>query len=262
MAVNFIGLKNNVRLVYPLWSMLQTFRLNSRNKGERRDGRVSAASVLQNVEIADSMENFISEITKRSADRVASMTNSIKVANLRRNQSQEEITDEGDGQLELIEEIHNCLDASDEDELENLVSKWIGGGSALPRAVICEVLEFASRSGRHGMFHKTLAQLDAGFLEANGNYFELLALELDWKSGQNIDQLLERLESMHNQSCRGDEIKMRQDFRRFCSFIIKDSVAKKGEAAVIRLRRTLEKLCEQTNDYQLLFDLWRNLFDR
>lgn len=208
------------------------------------------------MEIADSMESFISEITRRSADKF----NQLRVANLRRNQSQEEITGECDGQRELIEEIHNCLDISDEDELENLISKTLG--LTLPRAVICEVLEFASRSGRHEMFHKTLPQLDANFLKANGNYFELLSLELDWKSGRNIDQLLERFENMHNQSCLGEEIKMREDFRRFCSFIIKDSVAKKGESAVIRLRRTLEKLCEETNDYQLLFDLWRNLFDR
>lgn len=258
MAVNFIRLKNNVRLVYPLWSMLQTFRLNSRNKGERRDGRVTSPSVLQNVEIADSMESFISEITRRSADKF----NQLRVANLRRNQSQDEITDACDGQSALIEEIHNCLDTSDEDELENLISKWIRLGLTLPRAVICEVLEFASRSGRHEMFHKTLTQLDSDFLKANGNYFELLGLELDWKSGRNIDQLLERFEVMHKQSCLGDEIKMRQDFRRFCSFIIKDSVAKKGESAVVRLRQTLEKLCKETNDYQLLFDLWKNLFDR
>lgn len=258
MAVNFIRLKNNVRLFQPLWSMLQTFRLNSRNKGERRDGRVTSPSVLQNVEIADSMESFISEITRRSADKF----NQLRVANLRRNRSQDEITDDSDGQSALIEEIHNCLDSSDEDELEDLINKWIRLGLTLPRAVICEVCEFASRSGRREMFHKTLAQLDSDFLKANGNYFELLSLELDWKSGRNIDQLLERFEVMHKLSCLGDEIKMRQDFRRFCSFIIKDSVAKKGESAVIRLKALLEKLSEETNDYQLLFDLWKNLFDR
>lgn len=34
MAVSFLRVKHNFRLIYPLWNMLQSFRLNSESKGE------------------------------------------------------------------------------------------------------------------------------------------------------------------------------------------------------------------------------------
>lgn len=256
MAAKFLILKYNVRLIYPLYQSLQIFR--SKQKGKIREE--SMLTSPNKFAISDSMENYISELGKRKANKF----NKLRSESLSK-QSEDEIS-RVEEHSELIEEINRCLDDErDCERIENLIDKWINARrqrcSTLPHSVVCELLELSSRESRHAMFHKLVNLIDKEFYQKNQNYFELLALELEFRAGRrNIDQILDDFELLFKQSI-GDDSQMKQ-ITKFASVIIKECVEKKGESFVIKLRDKLVLMCREGNDYRLLFDLWRNLFER
>lgn len=205
------------------------------------------------------MEDFISELTTRKQSKF----NQLRLNIMKRNQSQDEITSVE--QNDLIEEILNCCSEmeSNSEKLESLIDKWIiERPRSLPRSVLDEMLEFSFRDGRHATIHKCLKLIhlaDPEYFKENQNYW---SLELDWRKGnvQNIDIFLGKFEVMY-EKCINDENRMKQ-IAEFALVMIKDCVETKGESFVIKLRDKLEKICEHSNDYRLLFDLWRNLYER
>lgn len=204
------------------------------------------------------MEIFISELTQRKANEF----NQLRRANLKRNQLEDKI--ESDEQSDIIEKIHNCIETRDGAGLELLIDKCLESPKrTLSRSITCELLEFAGRVGRSELFKKLDSQLathHSKFYEENLKFIEILALEVEWQTGQNIDQLIEKFHFMYKKNISDEVLSIRM--RKLCSLMIEDCVEKKGESSVVKLRDKLEKLCDETMDYQLLFDLWRNLFER
>ena len=203
------------------------------------------------------MESFISDLTARKVNKF----NQLRRESFRRNQSQAKISVR---HHDLIEEIYECLDSRDEEALERLTNKWLENPSnQLPRSVLFEMVEFASSMGNTQLFHKLISYTKAfepELHEENFCYFETLNLELDWRTGRNVDQLIENFEMLYKKSF-SDEVTSRH-MMKFCSVMIQECVEKKGEAVVLKLKDKIEKMCDESKDYQLLFELWRNLFER
>lgn len=203
------------------------------------------------------MEAFISEITTNKINKF----NQIKKEINKRNQSHPEISEK---QHVLIEEIYRCLDEREETTLESVIDKWLNKQSIqLPISTLCELVEFSSSMGNTELFHRLNSytkNFEQEFYKENSCYFEALNLELDWKTGRNIDQLIENFEALYRTSI-SDEVKSKPMMKLF-SVMIKDCIAKKGESFVIKLKDKIVKLCNESQDYQLLFELWKNLFER
>lgn len=203
------------------------------------------------------METFISDLTQRKVNKF----NQLRRENIRRNQSQAQINVV---QHELIEEIYSCLDERDEEQLEELIDKWLEKPThRFPRSALCEVLELSSSTGNAELFRKlmTFTQVyDPEFYDENVSYIDALNLELDWRTGQNIDLMIDKFETMYKRSLYDDE--MTKHMLRLSSTLIQDCVSKKGESVVIKFKDRFERMCRESKDYQLLFELWRNLFER
>lgn len=217
--------------------------------------QLSRAPLIQFV-ISDSIESFISDITQRRQEKF----NQLRRENTKRNQM--EVTPvEGN---DVIDKIHNCLDARDEDELTIVIDSWLEKpANTLPRSVIGNVLAFASSVGNRELFKKLIAHAkhcDSPFYEENFSLIETLYLELDWRTGKNIDQLIEKFELMYKRNISDELLTKRME--KLCSIMIVDCVEKKGESVVVKLKEKLEQMCEESKDYRLLYDLWRNLFER
>lgn len=212
-------------------------------------------TVSNRVTILDSMESFISDLTQRKVNKWNE-----RLETLNRNQSQVKIASAV--QRELIEEIHNCLDTFDSEELENVIDKSLN--ARLPRSVICEALEFSSSTGNCGLFHKltgSMKRSDAEFYNRNRIYFETLNLELDLRTnGDNFDELIERFAVIYKESIL-NETAMKQTMK-FYAMMIQDCVDKRGESTTLRLKERIAQLCLNVRNHQLLFELWRKLFER
>lgn len=203
------------------------------------------------------METFISDLRERETNKF----NQLRREQIRWNQSQSKISAE---QHDLIEEIYNCLDTRDEEAVESVIDKWLENPiPRLPRATLCEVVEFASSVGNAQLYGKSIALIKASDPELhadNLSYFHSLNLELDWRVGKNTDELIDRFELMYKQSFSIEGA--RKHATKLSTIMIQDAVERKGESVVIKLKARIEAICEETGDYQLLFDLWRNLFER
>lgn len=204
------------------------------------------------------MEIFISDLTMRKVKEF----NQLRSESIRWTQTQVEISEQ---QHDLIDAIYECLDSRDEEALGSVINKWLVEKPAtqLPRSTFCEVVEFSSSMGNTELFHKLISYtktFEPEFHEENLSYFETLNLELDWRTCGNVDRLIENFESLYKKSL-SDEVTTRH-MTKFCSVMIQDCVNKKGEAVVLKLKDKIEKICDESKDYQLLFELWRNLFER
>lgn len=210
------------------------------------------------------MESFVNDLAKQKTNRWLQLR---KETINSRIQSQEETTSAE--QRDLIDDVHSSLDLHDEERLEKLiVDAWEEKHiiHLLPCAVLCEVLEFSSSVGNEKLFEKLFAQLKSQYSEfytQNSVYFGGIELEFRWKTNAtNIDEILRKFEEFYKKSIV-DERNTKQ-IMRFCSVIIEDCVEKRGESAVIKLKERIEAMCkgENSKDYQLLFELWRRLFER
>jgi hypothetical protein len=204
------------------------------------------------------MESFVNNLTSTQKDRWLITKEAIN----NRNDSQEEITSAE--QHDLIDEIHDCIDTNDEESLEKIADKaWAEKHIIVPAAVLCEALEFSSSVGNVRLSEKFLSHLKSNHIEfhdENLNYFTCVALELQFKTNSaNIDELLEKFEHLYTNSI---DDKNAKQIMRICSVIIEDCVAKKGESAVIKMKEKIEMMCEKSQDYRLLFSLWKRLFER
>ena len=259
--MTFLRVKNNFRLIYPIYHMMQTFRLNSKNKGEYMHG--FRCSCHHRNLLTDSMESFVNDLTKKKTNRWLLRKEVINS----RSQSQEEITSVE--QQDLIDDIHRCLDEQNEIGLEKLIDLWEKKNTIiLPYSVSCEALEFSAKLGNSQVFRKLLSHLQIYFSEfysENSNYFEAVSLELEFKTKTNIDELLNKFEDLYKKSINDE--RSTKLIMRFCSVIIDNCVNQRGESAeveknVIKLKDKIERICENSRDYRLLFELWRRLFER
>lgn len=204
------------------------------------------------------METFISDLKLRQVNKF----NLLRREQIRWNQSKSKISEE---QHDLIEEINNCLDTRDEQALENEIDKWLENPTTpqLPRATLCEAVEFSSSVGNAELYEKLIALIKASdpeFHVDNLSYFHSLNLELDWKIGKNIDELIDKFESMYKQGI--NNVVAMEHATKLSTIMIQDAVERKGESVVIKLKARIEAMCKESGDYQLLFDLWQNLFER
>lgn len=182
---------------------------------------------------------------------------------MKRNQLQIDIK-AVEGNDVLIDEIHKCLDSRDDNDLTSLIDNWLGNRrNKLPRSVIYEILEFSSGAGNRLLFEKIIDHArhsDFDFYKESFAFIEPLILELDWRTGKNIDQLIENFAILYKKRT-SDEVITKQ-LEKFCSIMIRDSVEKKGESVVVKLKEKIEQICGETKDYRLMYDLWRQLFER
>lgn len=164
--------------------------------------------------------------------------------------------------LFVIDEIYKCLDNRDADELTRVIDSWLENRiNKLPRSVISEALKFSSGAGNRELFEKLIDHAKCSdFYEESSAFIELLNLELDWRTGKNIDQLIEKFDVLYKKSI-SDEVVTKQ-LEKLCSLMIRDSVEKKGESVVVKLKEKIEQICGETKDYRLMYDLWRQLFER
>lgn len=225
----------------------------------------------------DSMENFISELTTRELNKWSELRREA----INRNQSQSAVDiASSDEQQRLIDEIHSYLDTCDCSELERLIRRYLHESAArqsaapLPRIVLLEVLEFLCRSGSVECYKSLIAHLRAGnvdFFDEHRTYFEILDLELEWKTaGNTVDDVLTRFKRKYlefslrhcDESVQSRNKSHKSMLRKLCAVMIDDTIASKGESAAIKLRESIEEICEESRDYQLMFDLWRKLFER
>lgn len=225
----------------------------------------------------DSMENFISDLTTRELNK----WNELRREAINRNQSQSFEIASSDEQQRLIDEIHSCLDTHESCELEKLIRKYLHASTdsrqsiaILPRIVLLEVMEFACRNGDVEIYKSLIAHLkerNLCFMNEHMTYFEIIELELEWKTaGNNVDEILEKfsrkyleLSQSYSDEVLKNKIKSHKSMLRKLGIVmIDDTIASKGESAAIKLRESIEKICEVTRDYQLMFDLWRKLFER
>ncbi|CRK89470.1 CLUMA_CG003208, isoform A [Clunio marinus] len=202
------------------------------------------------------MESFISELTQRKSEEFNKLRMNIKL-----NKVQNEITS-----IELqtsIEEIYNCLDTHDGERLMIEIDKCLQKTDCkLPRYVLCETSEYASANGNAELFtilQTFIKMTDENFYKSNYMYFKSLSLELDWRSGKNIDQVLEEFEINYRKSF-SDQTLLKH-MTKLCNVVMQDAVEKRGESTVIKIKHRIEKISEETKDYQLLFILWRKLFE-
>lgn len=234
---------------------MHTIRLKSKYNGEHGWDAGTRWQSLIIRQFPDSIEHFISDLTQKNTDNF----NKLRKENLSRNQSQDEIIN-----ADLVEEIYNCLDSRDEEELAKAIDVWTEKRwNSVPRSVLIEILEFASSAGNTAIFQKITSYVktnEPDFYASNECLFECLSLELDWKAGVNVDRLIDRFEVIHRKRISDDAVT--KHVSRFSAKIINDTLERKGESAVIKLKDSIEKMCEKSQDYQLLFDLWRSLFER
>lgn len=169
---------------------------------------------------------------------------------------------------DVIGEIHNCLDMQDEEQLTIIIDSWLETPTVnkLPRSIILELFKFASGAGNLELWKKLIAHakhFSPEFYQESSAFIAIFNLELDWRTGKNIDQIIEKFELLYTK-CISDEVLTKQIdlLEEFCSVMIRDSVEKKGESVVVKLKEKLEQMCEKSKDYHLLFDLWKNLFER
>lgn len=202
------------------------------------------------------METFISDLTQRRTNKWNELRKETET--LSRNQSQDEIA--SDEQHALIEEIYNCLDSHDDgDELENVIDEWQRKyENPLPRELLDELFEFTNGVGKLELLRKLVEHIRN--FDVHNDEAIVRELEYDWKSGKNIDQLIDRFQVLFRDSV-ADELKMKY-IMKFYAIMVKDCVEKRGESVVLRLRDKIEPICIDTKNYRLLFDLWRKLFER
>lgn len=181
---------------------------------------------------------------------------------INRNQSQDQSGSVA--QQHLIEEIYSCIDSHDDEALEIVVDNALRKRHSLSRSAVCEALEFSCLAGNRKLFDKLHDHIrqsfEASFYEENIDYFSILNLELDLREEKNIDELIDRFEVIYRKSKGNDSL--RKQIMKFYSLLTQECVERRSESAVIQLREKITTICDDTQDYQLLFNLWRKLFER
>lgn len=272
MAVNLICRNTSLKLIYPMWNTVQCLRLLSKNKGEKCENERREMHEYpfhqRSSNKLDSMENFISDLTTRKLNK----WNELRKEAINRNQSQSVEIASSDEQKRLIDEIHSCLDTHDDERLEMLIRKYLHSFdnaqtnfSALPRIVLLEVLELFCREGNRdlaGLLFRHFKTINLEFYNEHSSYFEILDLELRWKTAHNVDELLRRFEQKYLETSNKVNKSDRTMLRKLCLVMIDDTISRKGESAMIKLRESIERVSEESRDYQMMFDLWRKLFER
>lgn len=119
-------------------------------------------------------------------------------------------------------------------------------------------------------FIKLTQKIDPVYYEENEELFDFLYRFIAWKSNdlKNIDMLINRLSRLYEKSTKGDgkgrennETLIHQ-LKILTHTLIEDVISKHGSSVIVKLRNSFEDISKETRDYEMLYILWRKLFER
>ena len=116
-------------------------------------------------------------------------------------------------------------------------------------------------------FLKLVHQLDPIFCEEQGDFLKFLNQIILWKQNdlknQNVDNIIEIFTRLYEESIEEKKKEsMTKNLELLSQTILDFTIKTHGTFVVVKLRNSFEKICEKTSDYELLYTLWRKLFER
>lgn len=168
-----------------------------------------------------------------------------------------------DNQVDNIEyQLIIALEHDDDELVSSLIEKAIADGISPSRHIIIDLLDYLISncdSKLVGKLIETIREKDPEFYFKN-QQFAIQKLELRWLDHPNMDEIVEDIGRIYIASQLDENLAAQMT--RLIQKILRDAIENKGEASVVKLRQKCEEICEQIKDYQLLYDLWRKLFER
>lgn len=116
-------------------------------------------------------------------------------------------------------------------------------------------------------FFKLVHQIDPIYYEEQNDFLKFLNQIILWKKNdlknQNVDKIIEIFSRLYEKSIEEkNNESMTQNLGVLSQTILDFSIKTHGTCVVVKLRNSFEKICEKTSDYELLYTLWRKLFER
>lgn len=113
-------------------------------------------------------------------------------------------------------------------------------------------------------FIKLVQKLDPIYYDEQGELFQFLNQIILWKRDdlKNIDIIINRFSRLYVKCHEENNETMIHYLRFLTQTLLKFVIDKHGSSAIIKFRNSFEKICEKTHDYELMYILWRKLFER
>lgn len=113
-------------------------------------------------------------------------------------------------------------------------------------------------------FIRLAHKIDPVYYEQNEELFEFLYQFILWKSNdlKNIDTIINRLSEMYEKSLRENNETLICQLRFVTQALLDKLIDRHGSGVIVKLRNSFEVICKRTQDYEMLYILWRKLFER
>lgn len=110
-------------------------------------------------------------------------------------------------------------------------------------------------------FIRLVHKIDPNFYDSNIELFQFLHL---WTNNdlRDIDMIINRLSRLYEMSTNENNETLKNHLKILTETFILKVIDKHGSGIVIKLRNSFEVICKRTRDYELLYILWVNLFER
>ncbi|KAL7016653.1 hypothetical protein ACKWTF_010082 [Chironomus riparius] len=234
MAVNFLRLnlsKSPMVYSFALWNVYtQILRYTCENKDNLEINFINKLHVRSKLKKIKSNELIISRFT-----------DSYKIDDDVRFYDQEEIR--------LIQLINNIN--------ENTTHvRWI--------SLRNECISLLCLKGRHNFFVKftsVLAKIDPKYYDENHELFKYLHQLSIWRDNKskNTEMLIEHLCELYINHCTNDELLNKMKI--IIQALLEEILSKHGSSAVVNIKNSFERICFQTDNFEALYLLWKNLFE-
>ncbi|XP_070490858.1 uncharacterized protein [Chironomus tepperi] len=233
MAVNFLRInltKSPMVYSYALWNVYtQILRYTCENK--------------DNLEI-----NFINKLHERSFKRIKS--NELIISRFTDNMK--------------IDDFDSFFD-QDEIKLIKLINN-VNGSMTHVRWISLrnECIDLLCRKGRHNFFVQfisVLVKIEPNYYDEHHEFLKFLHQLAIWRDNKskNTEMLIEHLGELYINHCKNDELLNK--IKIIIQALLEEILSKHGSSAVVNMKNSFERICYQTDDFEALYLLWKNLFE-
>lgn len=107
-------------------------------------------------------------------------------------------------------------------------------------------------------FIKLINKYDHSFVKDNDQFLDFLT---NWRDKRkNLESLVETICGLHLQYTSSNSLSIY--IRLLTENLLDDRLSEHGSSLVIMLTKSFKHVCKETSDYEILFILWKKLFQR
>lgn len=130
-----------------------------------------------------------------------------------------------------------------------------------------ECIQHMSSSSNIEFFEKFISliyKIDPVYHAENEEFLNFLYHFMSWKSNEfrNIDMIINRLSSLYEKSLLENNETLNNQMAFLTYRLLEDVIDKHGSGVIVKIRKSFEKICKKTQDHEMLYILWRKLFER